>query len=50
MEEKTYQIMTGGGRVSLVFGILAIVLGTAAGVILIVSGARLLAGRKKITF
>ena len=50
MEESTYRTMTLGGRMNLVFGILSIVIGTTAGVLLIVNGARLLSGRKKIAF
>ncbi len=50
MEENTYRTMTTGGRINLVFGIIAIVAGTTAGVMLIVNGARLLSGRKKIAF
>ena len=50
MEEKNYKLMTNVGRMSLVFGIMSIVIGTACGVLLIVNGAKLLAGRKKLTF
>ncbi|MBR0164914.1 MAG: hypothetical protein IJQ12_09605 [Lachnospiraceae bacterium] len=50
MEEKTYKLMSRSGTMTMVFGILAIVLGTAMGVTLIVNGAKLLAGRKKIIF
>ena len=49
MDENTYRTMTSTGRASLVFGILSIVLGTTVGVLLIVNGAKLLSGRKKIT-
>ena len=47
MEERTYKLMGGVGKMSLVAGILNIVLGTAVGVILIINGAKLLGGRRK---
>jgi hypothetical protein len=50
MEEKTYKLMGTTGGVNILFGILSIVLGTAAGVILIIGGAKLLSTRKKILF
>lgn len=50
MEEKTYKLMGNSGALNIVFGILAIVIGTASGVMLIISGAKLLGGRKKILF
>ena len=48
MEEKTYKLMSRVGKISLSFGIVNIVLGTAVGVLLIINGAKLLSGRKKI--
>ena len=50
MEEKTYRLMSRTGKWSMVLGILTIVAGVTAGVLLIINGARLLAGRKRITF
>ena len=50
MEEKTYKLMVNSGALNLAFGILSIVCGTVAGVLLIISGAKLLSGRKKILF
>ena len=50
MEEKTYKLMGTTGGVNILFGILSIALGTAAGVILIIGGAKLLSTRKKILF
>ena len=50
MEEKTYKLMGGIGAINITFGIVAIISGIAAGVLRIVSGAKLLSGRKKILF
>ncbi|SHI46409.1 hypothetical protein SAMN02745229_03127 [Butyrivibrio fibrisolvens DSM 3071] len=50
MEEKTYKLMGSTGALNIVFGIVSIIAGVAAGVLLIVSGAKLLGGRKKILF
>ncbi|MBQ1457584.1 hypothetical protein [Butyrivibrio fibrisolvens] len=50
MEEKTYKLMGGTGAINITFGIVAIISGITAGVLLIVSGAKLLSGRKKILF
>ena len=47
MEERTYKLMGGVGKMSLAAGIVNIVLGTAVGVVLIINGAKLLGGRKK---
>ena len=50
MDEKIYRLMSRSGAMSLAFGIVSIVIGSAAGVLLIINGAKLLAGRKKILF
>lgn len=50
MEERTYKLMSRSGALAMVFGIISIIIGTAAGVVLIVNGAKLLAGRKHIVF
>ncbi len=50
MEEKTYKTMNGAGALNIVLGIVAIVTGVATGVLLIISGAKLLAGKTKILF
>ncbi len=50
MEERTYKQMGRSGGFSLACGIVAIVAGIAAGVLLIISGAKLLAQRSKIMF
>ena len=48
MEEKTYKLMSRVGKISLSFGIVNIVIGTAIGVLLIINGAKLLSGRKNV--
>ena len=46
MEEKTYRTMRGTG----VTNIVAIAVGVGSGVLLIISGSKLLAGKSKIMF
>lgn len=50
MEEKVYKVMRGVGSWNIVLGVVAIVVGTASGILLIISGAKLLAGKSKILF
>lgn len=50
MEEKVYKIMGGAGAMNIVLGVVALVAGVASGVLLIISGGRLLAGRTRILF
>ena len=50
MEEKIYKTMAGSGALNIVFGVISIVVGIAGGVLLIISGAELLAGKSKIMF
>lgn len=50
MEEKTYKTMSGSGALSITIGIITMVTGLAAGVLLIVSGAKLLHEKSKILF
>lgn len=50
MEEKTYKTMNGAGALNIVLGAIAIVTGVASGVLLIITGAKLLAGKSKILF
>lgn len=42
MNEKIYNTMTGAGVLNLVVGIVTLAVGAAAGILLIISGARLL--------
>ncbi|MDD3278329.1 MAG: hypothetical protein PHG16_05515 [Lachnospiraceae bacterium] len=50
MSEKTYKAMShiGGGNIAL--GIIVLVTGIAAGILMIVNGARLLKQKTEITF
>ena len=50
MEEKVYKTMKGAGAANVILGILTIVLGVGTGVLLIVSGAKLLARKSYIIF
>lgn len=50
MEEKTYKVMGGTGALNIVLGVVILVTGIASGVLMIVSGARLLTGKSKILF
>jgi len=50
MEERTYKIMGGAGALNLAFGVVIMVVGIAGGILLVISGAKLLAGRNKILF
>ena len=48
--EKLYKLMTGSGAAALIAGILMIAAGLSAGIVAIISGARLLASKNNITF
>ncbi|MBQ7775905.1 MAG: hypothetical protein IJ379_08280 [Lachnospiraceae bacterium] len=50
MEEKTYKTMSGAGALNIILGAVVITVGVASGVLLIISGAKLLAGKSKILF
>lgn len=50
MEERTYKTMGGSGALNIAVGVVALVVGVASGVLLIISGAKSLAGRSKILF
>jgi len=50
MEEKAYKVMSRAGGLNITLGVIAIVAGIAGGVLLIVSGARLLAAKSKLLF
>lgn len=50
MEEKVYKTMGSTGAANLVVGICLIISGLAAGILLIINGARLLKNRTKIVF
>ena len=48
--EKTYKLMAGVGAGDIVLGIVVLVTGIAAGVVMIVKGARLLKGKTDLMF
>ena len=48
MSEKTYKTMGGSGALNIVVGTVSIITGIACGVLLIISGAKLLAERSKM--
>ena len=49
MEEKIYKIMRGAGALNIVLGVISLV-GIAAGVLLIISGGKLVSGKSRILF
>lgn len=50
MEEKTYKVMGGSGALNIAVGVTVLVTGIASGILLIISGAKLLSRRNKIIF
>ncbi len=48
MDEHTYKVLGTTGALNIAFGVLSIIAGIATGVLLIISGAKLLGSRKKI--
>lgn len=50
MGEKIYKTMNGSGALDIALGIVTLVTGVACGVLLIVSGAKLLSGKSKLLF
>lgn len=50
MEEKVYKTMRGAGAWNIVIGVVLLVVGVAAGVMLIISGGKLLADKSKVLF
>lgn len=48
MDEHTYKVLGSTGGLNIAFGVISIVAGIAAGVLLIISGAKLLGSRKRI--
>jgi hypothetical protein len=50
MEEKTYKTLGGAGAMNIAIGVITLVAGVTSGVLLIIAGAKLLAGRSKILF
>lgn len=50
MDEKIYKTMGGSGALNIVLGIVVLAVGAASGVLLIVSGAKLLSRKSRILF
>ena len=50
MEEKTYRVMRGTGATNIAIGVVSIVVGIAMGVLMIISGSKLLSNKKNIMF
>ncbi len=50
MGEKVYDTMKSAGVWNIVLGIVLIVAGTALGVMNVITGARLIKGKKEVTF
>ena len=50
MDEKVYKVMGRSGAWNIVLGIVTITVGITSGILLIISGAKLLANRTKIIF
>lgn len=50
MEEKVYKTMGGTGAWNIVLGVVVLTVGVASGVLLIISGAKLLANRSRVLF
>ena len=50
MDEKIYRTMRGTGVTNIVLGFVTMVTGIVGGVLLIISGAKLLAGKSRIMF
>ena len=48
MDEHTYKVLGATGGLNIAFGVISIVAGIATGVLLIISGAKLLGSRKRI--
>ena len=50
MTEKTYKVMGLAGDANIAIGIISIVVGVTTGIILLVSGRKLLGAKKGLTF
>ena len=50
MEEKVYKVMKGAGATNIALGVISLTVGIVAGILMIVTGARLIAGKSKILF
>lgn len=50
MEEKVYKTMKSAGALNVTLGIITLITGLTTGILLIIAGAKLLAGKSKILF
>ena len=50
MEEKVYKTMNGAGALNIEIGVIAIVAGLTSGILLLISGAKLLIHKSNIMF
>lgn len=50
MEERVYKVMKGAGATNLAIGVVVMVAGIASGILLIITGAKLITGKSKILF
>ena len=50
MEEKTYRVMRGTGATNIAVGVVSIVVGLVVGILMIISGSKLLSQKGKIMF
>ena len=50
MEEKVYKQLGGSGALNITFGVISIVAGVTMGVLLIISGGKLLSSRRSMIF
>lgn len=50
MEQKVYKTMKSAGATNIAVGVITLVVGIASGILLIITGARLIAGKSKILF
>jgi len=50
MEQKVYKVMKGAGAANIAAGVVTLVGGLAIGILLIVTGGKLIAGKSKILF
>ena len=48
MDEHVYKVLGGSGALNIAFGIISITVGLATGVLLIISGAKLLGSRRNV--
>lgn len=50
MEEKVYKVMKGAGATNIALGVISLTVGIVVGILMIITGARLIAGKSKILF